>query len=152
MPNGKLIDGSVVNWTVEDTSVRIELTVGVAYGSDVALTRQLLLDAALADPRVLRSPTPLVRFDDFGDSALTFTLNPWIVDPDTRFIVASDLRFRIDRLFHDNGVEIAFPQQDVHLRTGDGTIRVALENGYTVRDEAGNVLVDPTPGDHRTAG
>lgn len=127
VPNSQLLDDSVTNWTVEDTSVRLNLVVGVAYGSDTQLVRRLLLQAASEDPRILRRPAPLVRFDDFADSALLFTLCPWVQDPDQRFVISSDLRFRIDGLFREHGVEIAFPQQDIHLAGGEARIRVELD-------------------------
>lgn len=140
IPNGKLIDGTVTNWSVEDIKIRMPVIVGVAYGSDVALVRRLLLEAARADPRVMSHPAPMARFDDFGDSALVFSLNVWIDDADERLVVASDLRVRIDQAFRDNGVEIPFPQRDLHLRTGDATLSVALERGYDVKDLEGNLL------------
>ncbi len=143
VPNSKLIDSVVVNWTEEDVKVRIPVAVGVAYGSDVALVRRLMTQAGQEDPRVRKRPAPMVRFDDFGDSALIFTLNVYIDDPDERLVVASDLRIRIDRVFREHDVEIAFPQQDVHLRSGDGTLKVALEQGWEVRDLDGTV-VSPT--------
>jgi len=129
VPNSKLLDDSVTNWTAHDTSVRLSLAVGVAYGSDTALVRRLLLQTATEDPRVLSRPRPMVRFDEFADSALLFTLCPWVQDPDQRFVITSDLRFRIDELFREHGVEIAFPQQDVHLAGGEARIRVELDRG-----------------------
>jgi small-conductance mechanosensitive channel len=140
IPNSKLIDTVVVNWTEEDVTVRIPVAVGVAYGSDVPLVRRLMLQAGVEDPRVRLRPQPLVRFDDFGDSSLLFTLNAWIDDPDLRMVVASDLRIRIDRLFRANDVEIAFPQRDLRLRTGDATLKVALEHGFEVRQPDGTVI------------
>jgi len=141
IPNAKLIDSVVVNWTDEDTAVRFPVAVGVAYGSDVPLVRRLMLQAGMEDPRVLSKPQPAVRFDDFADSCLLFTINVWIDNPDLRLMVASDVRIRIDRLFREHDVEIAFPQRDLHLRGGDGAIRVALERGFEVRDEDGTVVV-----------
>ncbi len=140
IPNSKLIDSVVVNWTEEDVTVRIPVAVGVAYGSDVPLVRRLMLQAGTEDPRVRSKPGPMVRFDDFGDSSLLFTLNVWIDDPDLRLVVASDLRIRIDRLFRANEVEIAFPQMDLHLRQGDSTLEVALQQGFEVREDDGTVL------------
>ena len=115
VPNSHMIDTAVVNWSVENPQVRLSIVVGVAYGSDVVLVRRLLLEACDTDTRVMRDPAPLVRFDDFGDSALIFTLLPWTDEPDLRFLIASSLRFRINQLFADHDVVIAFPQLDVHL-------------------------------------
>jgi small-conductance mechanosensitive channel len=135
VPNSQLLDDSVTNWTVEDTSVRLSVPVGVAYGSDTVLVRRLLEQAAREDRRVLAEPPPMVRFDDFADSALLFVLCPWVTDPDERFVIASDLRFRIDGLFREHGVEIAFPQQDVHLAGGEARIRVELETRAGTKEE-----------------
>ena len=126
VPNSQLLDDSVTNWTVEDASVRLSIPVGVAYGSDTELVGRLLRQAAHEDQNVLASPPPMVRFDDFADSALLFTLCPWVDDPEERFVIASRIRFRVDALFREHGVVIAFPQQDVHLAGGEARIRVEL--------------------------
>jgi small-conductance mechanosensitive channel len=142
VPNAEIINTHVVNWNIDTPHVRLHLAVGVAYGSDTKLVQKLLHQAAEEHPQVLRSPGPIVRFDDFGDSALLFTLLPWTWDLDGRFIIESDLRLRIDELFTEHGVEIPFPQQDLHIRGGDGTVqldtvRVATRNGWEVRDDGG---------------
>lgn len=142
VPNAEIINTHVVNWNIDTPHVRLHLAVGVAYGSDTKLVQKLLHQAAEEHPQVLRSPGPIVRFDDFGDSALLFTLLPWTWDLDGRFVIASDLRLRIDELFTEHGVEIPFPQQDLHIRGGDGTVqldtvRVATRNGWEVRDDGG---------------
>ncbi len=142
IPNSDLVSGAVVNWSVDDPRVRLHIVVGVAYGSDVPLVKRLLLEAAESDPRVLRRPRPLVRFDDFADSALTFTLLPWISEPDLRFQIGSAIRMRVDRLFQEHGVEIPFPQQDMHLRLDEGTLKVAEALGLEVQDADGAVVVE----------
>jgi small-conductance mechanosensitive channel len=116
------------------------LVVGVAYDSDTTLVRKLLLRAASEHPQVLPDPPPIVRLDDFGDSSLTFTLLPWTWDLDGRFVIASDLRFEIARLFAEHGVEIPFPQRDLHIRSGDGSVRletleIAKAKGWEVRPD-----------------
>jgi small-conductance mechanosensitive channel len=126
VPNSLIIESSVTNWTRGGSPVRLAVEVASAYGSDVALVRRLLLQVAHEDPRVLENPAPLVRFDSFGDSGLVFTLAPWIEDPEERLMVSSDLRFRIDRAFREHDVEIPFSQQDLHIRAGDGLIKVEL--------------------------
>ena len=143
IPNSKLIEGHLINWTVSDRRVRLCLEVGVAYGSDVETARELLLEAAAGHSRVLRYPEPLVRFDEFAESSLSFTLLPWTDDPDHRFIILSDLRFEVDRLFRTASIEISFPQRDLNIRGGDGVLKVAVEQGWEVRDEAGETLVPP---------
>jgi small-conductance mechanosensitive channel len=123
VPNSYLLENTVTNWTLLDRLVRTTVRVGVAYGSDVALVTALLKQAAEENADVLKDPEHTVYFDDFGDNALVFELNVWALatgDRSLRFI-RSDLRYRIDQLFRENGVVISFPQRDVHL---DGTIVV----------------------------
>jgi len=141
VPNSEILNSHVVNWSIDNPHVRLNLGVGVAYGSDTKLVRKLLLQAAEEHPQILAAPGPMVRFDDFGDSALVFTLLPWTWDLDGRYIIASDLRFRIDELFAEHGVEIPFPQQDLHIRGGDGTVQlspieIAAKRGWDVRPDA----------------
>ncbi len=120
VPNSKLVTDSVVNWTHNDDKVRFTVPVGVAYGSDTALVKSILLQVAKDNIYVLDKPTPLVRFTNFGDSSLDFELLIW----SRNFIVIedikSDLRFEIDRLFREKGVEIPFPQRDIWMRGESG--------------------------------
>lgn len=116
VPNSKLVDESVINWSLEERKVRIGVAVGVAYGSDVERVKALLLEATTQVDGLLKRPAPVVRFDDFGDSSLLFRVLPWTTRVDDRMVLASALRYRIDALFREAGVEIAFPQLDVHLR------------------------------------
>ncbi len=126
VPNSQLLENTVTNWTLVDKLVRTSVVVGVAYGSDVQLTRKLLQQAAKEHPDVLENPDFLVVFDDFGDSALVFELQFWVESAAERGLrmIRSDLRFRIDALFRENNVVIAFPQRDVHI---DGELRVRQE-------------------------
>lgn len=117
VPNSQLLENPVTNWTYADDLVRVKLSVGVAYGSPVRQVEQLLRQALGEHPKVLADPAPTVFFEEFGDSALLFEAQCWIT---MRSIlekkrVLSDLRFRIDELFRDAGIVIAFPQQDVHV-------------------------------------
>lgn len=114
IPNHKYLTNNLYNWTQNDQVVRNSISVGVAYGSDTHLVRNLLIKAVLAHPNVLSIPEPLVFFDNFGDSALEFK----VVFGVNRSIEAhkyrSDIRFDIDRLFREHQVEIPFPQRVVH--------------------------------------
>ena len=117
VPNSKLLESSVTNWNFTNHMVRSEVEVGVAYGSDTARVKELLLEAAKQIDDVFPDPAPAVLFNAFGDSALVFEVNFWTT-PDSvleRLETESDLRFAIDRLFREAGISIAFPQQDVHL-------------------------------------
>ncbi len=121
IPNSDLMYKNIVNWTYRDPRGRAEISVGVAYGSDTEVVRDLLVRCALSHPNVLREPEPYVLFWDFGDSALVFRLRFWIRRPvQMRDKISSAIRFEIDRVFKENTIEIAFPQQDVHIRSADG--------------------------------
>jgi small-conductance mechanosensitive channel len=118
IPNSELVSSQVVNATIPTAKLRLRVGVGVAYGSDTALVRRLLLQVAVDDDRVLETPEPEVRFADFGNSSLDFELLVWILDPRDDDWVASRLRFAIDATFREHGVEIPFPQRDLHVRSG----------------------------------
>ena len=117
VPNRQLLENTVVNWTRIDKLARGIGRVGVAYGSPVRQVESLIYQAATEHQDVINNPEPLVIFEDFGDSALIFDLYFWINafgEKDLRRI-KSDIRFRIDDLFNEAGIVIAFPQQDVHV-------------------------------------
>jgi small-conductance mechanosensitive channel len=122
VPNSQFIAAEVTNWTLRDPYGRIKVPVGVAYGSDVQLVKKLLLEVAQAHPKVLTDKAdispPRVFFMAFGDSALLFELRCFILDITRRWDIVSDLNFEIDRVFRENGVQIPFPQRDLHLRSG----------------------------------
>jgi small-conductance mechanosensitive channel len=120
VPNGDLISAQVTNWTLGDRSMRLIIPVGVAYGSDVETVMRLLMAVATESIQVLKDPQPMVLFLNFGDSSLDFQLRVWIADFNDRRIIQSALIRDIDRRFRIEGVEIPFPQQDLHLRSVDG--------------------------------
>jgi small-conductance mechanosensitive channel len=113
VPNSKLVNEDVINWSHYRNRVRFEIFVGVAYGSDTQLVREILIEAAEKHKDVLKSPTPFVRFSNFGNSSLDFKLS--FFSRNYLFIedVKSDIRFEIDRLFRERKVTIPFPQLDV---------------------------------------
>ena len=113
IPNSKLVNDNVVNWTKGKATTRFEVLVGVAYGSDLSLVQQLLLQSAMDVRGVLLSPKPFVRFLDFGDSSLDFGLYFFSMNVTKIEDIKSDLRFKIDQLFREKGVEIPFPQRVV---------------------------------------
>jgi small-conductance mechanosensitive channel len=117
VPNSSFLEKNIINWTLSDKEVRSQVTVGVIYGSPVREVERLMLQVAEEHQRVKKSPKPFVLFNDFGDNALIFDLYFWInmnriMD---RRIIESDIRFRIDELFREADIVIAFPQRDVHL-------------------------------------
>ncbi len=119
VPNSLLVSQKMINWSHGDRRFRQEVKVGVAYGSDVERVTELLLEAARKSPKVLALPPPRVRFLDFGDSTLVFSLRVWIKGWDDRY-ADSEVRYHIDRIFRENGIEISFPQLDIHLRSAEG--------------------------------
>jgi small-conductance mechanosensitive channel len=119
VPNSSFVVETVVNWSHSDRDVRFSVPVGVAYGSDTALVEEVLLGVARANPGVLDAPPPDVLFDSFGDSSLNFVLRVWTRTYTTRpMILRSQLNFAIDLAFRENGIQIPFPQRDVHVRSG----------------------------------
>jgi small-conductance mechanosensitive channel len=116
VPNSKLLETSVVNWTLSDDVVGCTISVGVAYGSPTREVQRLLLAAAQQQPQVLRPPPPEVLFTDFAADSLMFELRFRVnLRAVKKAEVESDLRFAIDELLADRGIVIAYPQRDVHL-------------------------------------
>ncbi len=117
VPNSELVNTQVINHSIPTPNLRVAISVGVAYGSDAGLVRRTLLEVPGDHPRVLGDPGPEVRFEGFGDSSLDFSLLVWISDPGEDRRVSSDLRFEIERRLRSAGIEIPFPQRDVHVRS-----------------------------------
>lgn len=122
IPNKEFITGQVINWTLTDPSCRIIVPVGIAYGSNTELARELLLKVAAETPNTLREPAPRALFLGFGDNSLAFDLRVYIKGIDYLLATKSELHFRIDRAFREAGIEISFPQRDLHLRSIDPSI------------------------------
>ncbi len=117
VPNKEFISGRLLNWSLSDPIIRILLPVGVAYGSDVNKAMQMMRQVAENNPLVLDEPKPTVSFDSFGDSALLLHLRCYIGSVDDLVRVRTSLHLVIDESFRSAGINIAFPQQDVHLDT-----------------------------------
>ncbi len=117
VPNSFFLENNVVNWTLSDDLLRGKLTVGVVYGAPTLVVEKLLQQIVAEEPGVLKRPEPVVIFEDFGNDALTFDTYVWVHarSPMEMRRVMSRLRFRVDELFRENGIVIAFPQRDVHL-------------------------------------
>ncbi|MBL6691574.1 MAG: mechanosensitive ion channel [Pseudomonadales bacterium] len=120
VPNSRLLEETVVNWTLVDKLLRCVVRVGVAYGSDVVRVREILQEV-VTHPSVLEDPPAQVIFEDFGDNALIFDTYFWVESGAEKSAreIRSEVRFEIYRRFHEAGIVIAFPQRDVHL---DGTV------------------------------
>jgi small-conductance mechanosensitive channel len=116
IPNSDFISQQVTNWSFKDKRLRRNIEVGVAYGSDIDLVQKTLLEITQKHRKVLQYPKPDVVFIDHGASALVFRLRIW-THVDEYWSVPSAIRFDIDRRFRELGIEIAFPQQDIHIRS-----------------------------------
>jgi len=115
VPNSKLVNDNVTNWTHVDDKVRFKLDIGVAYGSDMDLIKKLLTKIAVDNPYVIKYPPPFVRFNAFGDSALDISLfffskNYMIIED-----IKSDILFEINKVFNEHDVNIPFPQRDIRI-------------------------------------
>ncbi|MFZ4521028.1 MAG: mechanosensitive ion channel family protein [Bacteroidales bacterium] len=115
IPNGDLLNQHLVNWTLGSTRRRFDLLLGVAYGTNLEKTTQLLLDLMLKDLRILKNPQPIVLATHFNNSSVDLALKFWVPHFSIGFDVKSDLILAIDVLFRENGIVIPFPQQDVHI-------------------------------------
>lgn len=121
VPNSQLVSSTVVNWTLSNPVARVRIPVGVAYGTDLELAMKLLIQAAKNVPRVLEDPPPNALFLGFGDSSLSLELHAWVGDIRERLSVQSELCREIDRLFRLAGVEIPYPQRDLHIKSFPGS-------------------------------
>jgi small-conductance mechanosensitive channel len=119
VPNSKFIDSPVTNWTYSDPRVRFRVPIGVAYGSDVNKVREALIAAGRSNSHVLEDPAPSVFLNKFGESSIDFELVVWSSEMShrpSRF--KSDLNFAIEEKLREAGIEIPFPQRDLHIRSG----------------------------------
>ena len=119
VPNKEFITGKLVNWTLSDSIIRLRVPVGIEYGSDTALAHTLLLEVAGQQPDVLDDPAPAALFLGFGANSLDFDLRVYISGMDSFLKVRHDLHMAIDQAFRKAHIVIAFPQQDVHIRSVD---------------------------------
>jgi small-conductance mechanosensitive channel len=132
VPNTKFIDSPVTNWTYGDPRVRFRIPIGVAYGSDVRKVSEVLIAAGAENPHTLKDPAPSVFFAGFGDSSLNFELVVWSSEMSNRpRRYRSELNFSIERKLREAGIEIPFPQRDLHIRSGV----LKTENVYTEEEE-----------------
>ncbi len=117
LPNEQLMTEPVENWSYSSRNVRVHIKVGVGYDSDLALAQKLMIEAAIASPRVLKEPRPTVWLTEFGDSAVKHEILCWITDPEAGVgNVRSDILNRLWLSFKEHGVELPFPQRVVHIR------------------------------------
>ena len=118
IPNENLMTQEVVNWSYSNTDVRIHIPVGVSYDCDLALAQKLMIEAGKEPARVLRSPAPAVWLKGFGDSSVDHEILVWISDPEAGVgNVQSEVLNALWRLFKEHGIEIPFPQRDLHIKS-----------------------------------
>lgn len=122
VPNGHLISNEVINWTLSDNKRRIEIISGVAYGSDVHKVQELFLKLLQDHPDVLQYPAPRVYFNDMGESSLDFRLLFWTDNFDEWLRIRSEMIFKIYDTLKAEGIEIPFPQRDLHIKSGEDKI------------------------------
>jgi small-conductance mechanosensitive channel len=117
VPNSQFVSSNIVNWSYGDLRVRIDIDVGVSYGSDLDVVLASLKEVALEHPAVLKDPAPDVLLREFGDSSWNMRLRAWIDNPQGHHVIRSEINCAIVRKFREKGVEIPFPQRDLHLRS-----------------------------------
>lgn len=128
VPNAEFVASRVINWSYGESCVRVDLDVGVGYDSDVDEVREALLEVAGAHEKVLDDPAPDVLLRNFGDSAWDMQLRVWIEDAKEHPKVRSDINCGIVRAFRERGIEIPFPQRDLHVKEMPA-VRVPDTNG-----------------------
>ena len=128
VPNSMLVAEQVVNWTMSDTKRRIDIPVGVAYGTDPKIVQDILYKIATSKPDILVEPAPRVLFSNLGASSIDFELRVWVDDPDKLISLRSELVTDTYNALNEAGIEIPFPQQDLHLRSIDETAARILVN------------------------
>jgi small-conductance mechanosensitive channel len=117
VPNSNLVRNRFINYSYSNQSVRLNIPVGVAYGSDLQKVSRALVEAAKCVKEVLPTPPPRPHFKGFGDSALDFEIRVWINEPHKHPQIRSKINYQIDRLFREYEIEIPFPTRDVNLRS-----------------------------------
>lgn len=129
VPNSDFINTRVINWSHNNRKIRLNFPVGVSYNEDPEKIRKLLTEVANANPGILRSPEPYILFEGFGDSSLNFNILVWTTEYiDRPKILRSELYYEIFAKFKEHNVEIPFPQQDIHLKSGFEKLIDKIEN------------------------
>jgi potassium-dependent mechanosensitive channel len=118
VPNGSLISNDLINWTLSDAQRRVDIRLGVAYGTDPEKVLKILINAAMEHPHAIKEPAPRAFFLGFGDSSLDFRVLAW-TDLDHRLEMESDIKVAINKAIKEAGIEIPFPQTDLHIRSVD---------------------------------
>jgi small-conductance mechanosensitive channel len=143
VPNTKFIDSPVTNWTYGDRRVRFRIPVSVAYGSDIAKVRDTLLTVAGENLHTLKEPAPSAFLENFGENAIEFKLVVWSSEMSARpSRYRSDINFAIAAKFREAGIEMPFPQRDLHIRSGVLKVENVTETETAKRRESADVSSD----------
>lgn len=134
MPNSKLVQNNVVNYSFGEPVVRLNIPIGVAYGSDLEMVSAALLEAAQSVSKVLSKPEPQVHFSNFGDSSINLEIRVWINEPRDHTAIRSSVYFAVERAFRKHDIEIPFPQRDLHLRSG--SLKITRDESHRIDVEA----------------
>ena len=137
IPNENLMINQVENWSYSSKNVRMQVPVGVSYETDMNLAEELMLEAARSCERVLKAPPPTVWMSEYGDNSVNFVIHCWIKDPEDGVgNVRSAVLKKLWWLFKDNGIEIPFPQRDIHIRSSDQLERwfAAMAEGKVTKE------------------
>ena len=120
IPNSEFISQKVINWSHNDRNIRYRIPIGVSYKEDPEQVKALLLDVAARNKNILEHPEPAVLFDEFADSSINFTLAIWTSTfTDRPRLLKSEILFEVFRVFRENGIEIPFPQRDLHIKQNE---------------------------------
>lgn len=152
VPNKDFITGQLINWTLSNRMIRAVLNVGIAYGSDVRRAEQILYEIARDSEWIAAEPPPRVIFKAFGESSLDFELRVFCRDVERYFDVVNYLHFEVNRRFQSAGIEIAFPQRDLHLRSGFEVLAASAGQSASLRAcvEQTEPKTPPTVDEHST--
>ncbi|HEB96299.1 MAG TPA: mechanosensitive ion channel [Sedimenticola thiotaurini] len=134
IPNKAFVTDPLINWTLSDPITRIVIPVGIAYGSDTALAHRVMMDVVRSHPDVMEEPRPTVFFTAFGDSALEFEVRVFVSERLKRMPLTHDIHMALDRALAEAGIEIPFPQRDLHLRSVDPDIDLGNGRGSGGRE------------------
>jgi small-conductance mechanosensitive channel len=132
VPNSEFVSSRVTNWSHGDPKIRLDIRVGVSYNSDLETVVKALQEVADEHPGVLKAPEPDVLLDGFGDSSWNMRLRVWISNPKRHYVIRSEINCAIVGKFREYGVEIPFPQRDLHLRS---PVPLPLRGGEIEKDE-----------------
>ena len=128
IPNNYFVSKTILNWTLSNEIIRSDVRVGVSYGSPVDKVKKILAQAADEHPLIKKQPEPVILLDEFGSNAIIFDLYFWAqIDSMIKMKkIQSDIRFQLTKLFQEHGIVIAFPQRDLHFKSGQMPLKVEV--------------------------